>query len=115
MNWLKALARPTAGVGAFLWGGWLVVALLSGVLAPYDPLHSMIPLLSPGAHGPDGSVFWLGTDSLGRDVLSRLIYGARTVVVVATAATVTAYAVGISAGLLAGYFRGKVDAALSFF
>jgi ABC-type dipeptide/oligopeptide/nickel transport system permease subunit len=48
-------------------------------------------------------------------VLSRLIYGARTVVVVATVATLTAYAVGIFTGLLAGYFRGRVDVALSFF
>ena len=113
--WLKALARPTPAIGAFLVGGWLFIALLSHVLAPYDPFHSMVPLLSPGAHGPDGSVFWLGTDSLGRDVLSRLIYGARTVVVVATVATLTAYAVGISTGLLAGYFRGRVDIVLSFF
>jgi ABC-type dipeptide/oligopeptide/nickel transport system permease subunit len=114
MTWLKALARPTAGSGALLVGGWLVIALLSNVLAPYDPFHSMVPLLSPGAHGPSGNVFWLGTDSLGRDVLSRLIYGARTVVVVATVATLTAYVVGIGTGLLAGYFQGRVDTILSF-
>ena len=105
----------TAAIGAVLVGGWLLVALLSHVLAPYDPLHSMVPLMTPGARGPGGAVFWLGTDALGRDVLSRLIYGARTVVVVATAATLTAYAVGISSGLLACYFRGRVDATLSFF
>jgi ABC-type dipeptide/oligopeptide/nickel transport system permease subunit len=114
MTWLEALARPTAGSGALLVGGWLVIALLSNVLAPYDPFHSMVPLLSPGAHGPNGEVFWLGTDSLGRDVLSRLIYGARTVVVVATVATLTAYVAGIGTGLLAGYFRGRVDTILSF-
>src|SRR6185437_5455357 len=102
LNWLKALTQPTAAIGVLLVGGWLVVALLCNVLAPYDPLHSMAPLLSPGAHGPAGNVFWFGTDSLGRDVLSRLIYGARTVVVVATAATLTAYVVGIVTGLLAG-------------
>ena len=113
--WLNALARPTPAIGAMLVGGWLVIAMMSHLLAPYDPFHSMVPLLSPGAHGPLGNVFWLGTDSLGRDVLSRLIYGARTVVVVATAATLTAYAVGISTGLLAGYFRGRVDTILSFF
>ena len=112
--WLEALARPTAASGVILVGGWLVIALLSHALAPYDPLHSMVPLMAPGAHGPGGNVFWLGTDALGRDVLSRLIYGARTVIVVATAATLTAYAVGIVTGLLAGYFRGRVDAALSF-
>lgn len=112
--WLASLARPTAAIGALLVGGWLAIALLSRVLAPYDPLHSMVPLLTPGSRGPAGNIFWLGTDSLGRDVLSRLIYGARTVIVVATVATLTAYAVGIVTGLLAGYFRGRVDAVLSF-
>ena len=111
--WLRPLTRPTSAIGALLVGGWLVVAVLSRVLAPYAPLHSMVPLMTPGAHA-GGNVFWLGTDALGRDVLSRLIYGARTVVVVATVATLTAYAVGIITGLLAGYFRGGVDIALSF-
>jgi ABC-type dipeptide/oligopeptide/nickel transport system permease subunit len=113
--WLTALARPTAAIGAILVCSWLVVAVLSHALAPYDPLHSMVPLMTPGAHGPAGNVFWLGTDALGRDVLSRLIYGARTVIVVATVATLTAYAVGISTGLLAGYFQGRMDVVLSFF
>jgi ABC-type dipeptide/oligopeptide/nickel transport system permease subunit len=113
--WLRALARPTAAIGAILVGAWLVIAVLSHALAPYDPLHSMVPLMTPGAHGPAGNVFWLGTDALGRDVLSRLIYGARTVIVVATVATLTAYAVGISTGLLAGYFQGRMDVVLSFF
>ena len=75
---IAAIARiqgfVTAASGAVLVGGWLFVALLSPALAPYDPLHSMVPLMTPGAHGPEGHVFWLGTDSLGRDVLSRLIY-----------------------------------------
>jgi ABC-type dipeptide/oligopeptide/nickel transport system permease subunit len=112
--WLRRFARPTAAIGVLMVGGWIVVALFSSFLAPYDPLHSMVPLVPPGAHGPDGNTYWLGTDALGRDILSRLIYGARTVVVVATVATLTAYAVGISAGLIAGYFRGRIDAALSF-
>jgi ABC-type dipeptide/oligopeptide/nickel transport system permease subunit len=113
-TWVKALARPTTAIGAILVVGWIVVALLSGLLAPYDPLHSMQPLALPGAHGPGGETFWLGTDSLGRDILSRLIFGARTVVIVATMATLTAYAVGVTAGLVAGYFQGWVDAVLSF-
>jgi peptide/nickel transport system permease protein len=111
---VQALARPTTAVGAILVVGWIVVALLSGMLAPYDPLHSMVPLALPGAHGPGGETFWLGTDPLGRDILSRLIFGARTVVIVATTATLTAYAVGITSGLVAGYFQGWVDAVLSF-
>jgi ABC-type dipeptide/oligopeptide/nickel transport system permease subunit len=113
-GWLQALARPTTAVGATLVAGWILVALLSGSLAPYDPLHSMVALALPGTHGPGGETFWLGTDSLGRDILSRLIFGARTVVIVATTATLTAYAVGVTSGLVAGYFQGWVDAVLSF-
>jgi ABC-type dipeptide/oligopeptide/nickel transport system permease subunit len=113
-TWLQALARPTTAVGAVLVVGWIVVALLSGSLAPFNPLHSMVPLALPGTHGPGGEIFWLGTDSLGRDILSRLIFGARTVVIVATMATLTAYAVGVTSGLVAGYFQGWVDAVLSF-
>lgn len=113
-TWLQALTRPTTAVGAVLVVGWIVVALLSGVLAPYDPLHSMVPLALPGTHGPGGETFWLGTDSLGRDILSRLIFGARTVVIVATMATLTAYALGVTSGLVAGYFQGWADAVLSF-
>src|ERR1700692_4104023 len=107
-TWVKALARPTTAVGAILVVGWIIVALLSGMLAPYDPLHSMQPLALPGAHGPGGETFWLGTDSLGRDILSRLIFGARTVVIVATMATLSAYAVGVTSGLVVGFFQGWV-------
>jgi ABC-type dipeptide/oligopeptide/nickel transport system permease subunit len=113
-SWVKALARPTTAVGAIIVAGWIVVALLSGMLAPYDPLHSMVPLALPGTHGPGGETFLLGTDSLGRDILSRLIVGARTVVIVATMATLTAYVVGVTTGLVAGYYQGWVDAILSF-
>ncbi|GGF12425.1 peptide ABC transporter permease [Aliidongia dinghuensis] len=111
---LAALARPTVLVGVVLVGIWIVCALFAGVLAPYDPLQSQMPLVPPGGAAPDGHRFWLGTDLLGRDILSRLIYGARTVVIWAGLATATAYIVGIAGGLVAGYYRGRVDAALSF-
>jgi ABC-type dipeptide/oligopeptide/nickel transport system permease subunit len=112
--WLIRLKRPTAAIGAALVGMWLVVALLAPLLAPFDPLRTIQPLTPPGGHGPGGVVFWLGTDYLGRDILSRLLYGARSVVVLATTATMTAYLVGICGGLAAGYFRGWWDAGLSF-
>src|SRR5262249_60577843 len=60
-----------------------------------------------------GGVFLLGTDHLGRDILSRILYGARTVLVYAPLATGCAYAVGITMGLVAGYKRGWLDALLS--
>jgi len=112
--WLRAVQRPTVAIGGSLVLFWIVVALFANLLAPLDPLRSVQPLAAPGGHAPDGTIFWLGTDYLGRDILSRLLYGARSVVVLATAATLTAYAVGITAGLVAGYLRGRVDAALSF-
>jgi ABC-type dipeptide/oligopeptide/nickel transport system permease subunit len=111
--WLRPLRHPLVAIGGFLVGGWIFVAMFAGLLAPYDPLRSIIALAPPGAHGPNGETFWLGTDFLGRDILSRLIYGARPVVILSTVATLTAYAVGIAGGLAAGYFRGRTDAILS--
>ncbi len=113
MNRLKSLRHPLVAIGVILVGGWIVIALFAPWLAPHDPLKSVVPLASPGSHGPHGETFWLGTDFLGRDILSRLIYGARPVVMLSTLATLTAYAVGIAGGLAAGYFKGWVDTALS--
>jgi len=111
---MDRLSRPTVWIGGGLVVLWVLVALLAPVLAPFDPLKSMTPLAPPGAPAPGGGVFWLGSDLLGRDILSRVIYGARPVVTLALAATCTAYAVGVSAGLAAGYFGGWIDGGLSF-
>jgi peptide/nickel transport system permease protein len=108
------LSNPVILIGGFLTIGWLLVAILAPLLAPYDPIKTILPLAKPGAADPAGDVFWLGTDKLGRDILSRLIYGARTVVVFSTLATVTAYIVGVVLGLIAGYWRGWIDAVLSY-
>lgn len=112
---LKAyLCHPMVLIGGGISLAWLLIALLAPLIAPYDPLRMLKPLAQPLTPDPAGGMFWLGTDLVGRDILSRLIYGARTVVVYATLATLTAYAVGISAGLAAGYQRGRTDMVLSF-
>ena len=108
------LSNPVILIGGFLTIGWLLVAILAPLLAPYDPIKTLLPLAKPGASDKAGDVFWLGTDKLGRDILSRLIYGARTVVIFSTLATVTAYIVGVVLGLIAGYWRGWGDAVLSY-
>jgi ABC-type dipeptide/oligopeptide/nickel transport system permease subunit len=113
LRFLRPLRHPLVATGVSLVGGWIAVALFAPLLAPHDPFRSIAPLLPPGAHGPHGETFWLGTDFLGRDILSRLIYGARPVVMLSTFATLTAYAVGIAGGLSAGYFRGPTDTILS--
>ena len=101
--------KPGLAVGALVVLAWLLVALLAPVLAPRDPLLSYTPLLEPGTTG-----FPLGTDLLGRDILSRLVWGARPVIFLSLVATLTAYAIGVTAGLVAGYKRGLVDSLLSF-
>jgi ABC-type dipeptide/oligopeptide/nickel transport system permease subunit len=104
-------------VGGGLIAFWVVIAIMPGWLAPFDPLQNMVPLQKPLAAVPEalgGGVFWLGTDLLGRDILSRIIYGARQVLIYAPLATFCAYLVGVPMGLAAGYKRGWVDDVLSF-
>ncbi len=106
-------ASPLAAAGAGIVLFWVLVALLADVLAPYPPNRQMLPFAAPGAVAPDGGTFWLGADHLGRDLLSRLIHGARRVLVWAPLATLCAYLVGVTLGLLAGYYRGWLDDLLS--
>ncbi len=115
-RWLKGvLTSPPALIGGLVTLLWLVVGAFAPLISPLDPLTSYVPIQPPGTPASDGSAtFWLGTDLLGRDVLSRLIWGTRTVLVWASIATAAAFVVGIAAGLVAGYYRGRVDAILSF-
>ena len=92
---------------------WVVVALLAPIISPYDPLAIQTPFAKPGSPAPDGGVFWLGAHHLGRDVLSRVAWGSRTVLIYAPLATFCAYLVGIIMGLMAGYQRGWIDILLS--
>lgn len=92
---------------------WVMVALLAPWLAPFEPNVQIVPFAPPGTAAPDGGTFWLGTDHLGRDILSRIIFGARRVLFFAPIATGAAYAVGVTMGLAAGYLRGWVDDVLS--
>jgi peptide/nickel transport system permease protein len=101
-------------VGAFLVLFWVIVAILAPLLAPFDPNSSIQPFAKPGMVAAKGAgTFWLGTDHIGRDIMSRIIWGSRTVLIYAPLATLSAYTVGILMGLLAGYRRGWVDDVLS--
>ena len=82
----------------------VAVAFLGRYVAPHDPTAPVgTPLTGPS------SAAHLGTDFLGRDVLTRLLYGGRSVIGLAAAATILAYAVGLAIGLVAGYSRSKID------
>src|ERR1700683_2482773 len=92
----RSLRSPKVLVALGMVFGILMCALFAGVLAPHDPAEQdLLAILTPPAwtHGGDPS-FLLGTDSLGRDVLSRLIYGARTAIIVALFASLGAMIIG---------------------
>ena len=101
-------------IGAGLILFWVLVALFAPLLAPHDPLAILQPFAKPGTvHAATGTTLWLGADNLGRDILSRIVWGSRTVLIYAPLATFCAYAVGIMMGLAAGYYRGWWDTVLS--
>jgi peptide/nickel transport system permease protein len=107
---MRILTRSKTFIaGAIILLIWIVCAIFGSVIAPYsayttDPLNS---LLAPSASHP------FGTDTLGRDVLSRVIVGARDILIVAPLATLLGTVIGTALGLVTGYFRGAVDDVLS--
>ena len=109
--------RPTTRGAAILLGIMVALALLAPVIAPQNP-HDLASLsvmdnrLPPGETGMNGLTYWLGTDSQGRDMLSAILYGLRTSLMVGLTATLGALFIGISAGLVAAQFGGVVDAVI---
>lgn len=101
----RVVRNRAAVVGGTVVGIFIVVALLAPALSPYDPLKGR---LGDRLHAPS-AVHWLGTDELGRDVLSRVLHGARITVQIQVAAVGLALVVGTALGLLAGYAGRSVD------
>jgi ABC-type dipeptide/oligopeptide/nickel transport system permease subunit len=94
------------GLAVFL--AMVIMALFAGALAPYDPVAQGA---GPALAGPSRA-HWAGTDSFGRDMLSRIIYGARIALAVGIVAVLLAMVVGVTLGLVAGYYGGVVDAVI---
>lgn len=101
----RFLRNRAAGVGAMIVCIMIVLALAAPLLAPYNPLRQD---LIANLQGPSGA-HWFGTDNLGRDVLSRIIYGGRITIPVALLGVLIALIVGIPLGLLSGYYTGAID------
>ena len=89
----------------------LVVAIFGPAIAPMDPNRQniMLRLAAPMADGPNDQIFLMGSDALGRDAFSRLLYGARVSLLVGVAAILVGGTLGVSAGLVSGYFGGWID------
>ena len=111
--WARRLSLLTESKPALIGAGlvlfWVLAAVLAPVIAPYSPNANDMAAL---AHPTPSSTHWLGTDHLGRDVLSRVLWGARTVLTVAPLAVLGAALLGSLLGLTAGYYRGWTDLAV---
>jgi len=107
----RLVRRRTALFGAIVVLGVLLAAALAPLVAPFDPLEQDIGqrLKEPCRQDAQGRVHPLGTDHLGRDILSRIVFGARIALVVGLAAVLISGVLGMLIGLLAGYFGGRVD------
>jgi len=104
---LAALKRPMAVIGLVFVALHLGLALLSPWIAPFDPTE----LVGGRAQAPDNE-FWMGTDVLGRDFLSRLLYGGRLALLVSFTGVVIAVGAGSIAGIAAAYLGGTFDAVM---
>jgi len=110
----KFRQRKTAVIGLVILVGLIATAVFAPLLAPYDPEDQDLRnrLKPPGTSDADGKVHILGTDHLGRDVLSRSIYGARLSLSVGVSAVLIGGTIGLVVGLMSGYSDGPVDAIL---
>jgi peptide/nickel transport system permease protein len=107
--WRLLLGRPAFDVGAAMLLFWIICAVFGTAIAPHSPLAQQLL----GANKPPSAAHWFGTDSLGRDVLSRVIVGARTILIIAPLATILGTVLGTALGLALGYLRGIVDTLVS--
>jgi peptide/nickel transport system permease protein len=105
----RLFARKGAVVGLFVITAFVVLALLAPWIVPYDPIATSWALVRK----PPSALHWFGTDDLGRDILSRVIFGARASLVAGAISVGIALSVGVPFGLLAGYRGGFLDALIS--
>jgi len=106
--WLRREAPRSLLVGLALTMAWIIAAALAPLLTPFDPVK--IDVLN-ALQAPSGTHL-LGTDSVGRDVLTRILYGARMDLVMALAGVAGPFILGTTIGLVAGYSGGWLDAVL---
>jgi peptide/nickel transport system permease protein len=105
--WRRFRRNRAALFGLVVIGGLVLAALLAGVLATHDPFK-----VSQEPFQPPGGRYFMGTDNLGRDLWSGVVYGARVSLLVGFLAALTATAIGVTVGAVAGFYGGRIDAVL---
>jgi peptide/nickel transport system permease protein len=108
LGWIKFSENRLAMIGLSIVIGLILVTIFAPLLAPYDPLAADLA----NRIQPPSTDHWFGTDQLGRDILSRLIYGAQYTLLIVGLVAITAAPLGLLVGTAAGYFGGWVDATL---
>lgn len=103
--WRLLLDRPTFVIGAAILLFWIVCAVFGTAIAPHNPLAQQLL----ATNMPPSAAHWFGTDQLGRDVFSRVLVGARTILIIAPLATLLGTVLGTALGLALGYLGGIVD------
>ncbi len=104
-NFSVVFRSPVAVVGLAIVAFWVFVAVFAPIVSPHDPLAQDSSAMNQGP----SATYPLGTDNMGRDILSRLAYGSRTILLLAPIAVFCSVAVGTFLGLVGGYFGGVID------
>jgi peptide/nickel transport system permease protein len=112
---VSAAPKPTRrkhGLGLWLPVAWISVIVVGSLLAPWLPLKPNEKTLGKAGLMPN-SKFWLGTDQIGRDIFSRVLWGGRVALAVGVVSVISAMVVGGALGLFAGFYRGRLEAVLN--
>jgi len=107
--WRELRKNPAASTAAVIVGLYVLVAVIGPLIAPHPPNETALVdrLQAPSQE------HWMGTDGLGRDILSRCIYGARVSILIGFLSVTLCVVVGVGMGLMAGYYRGRLDSVFS--
>ena len=108
--WRRFARNRGAVIGAVVLIGWVVIAVLAPWLAPHDPVE-----ISLVGRQPPGGDYLLGTDRLGRDILSRIMYGARISLLIGIVSVAIGLSAGTLLGLVAGYYGGRLETVIMRF
>ena len=107
--WFRLRRNPGAIAGFALVSAFILIAILAPLIAPHKPLDQNLLLVANGCCPGPSWHHWLGVDQLGRDELSRLIYGTRFSLLIGVVAVTVGLSIGVTLGAIAGYFGGWID------
>src|SRR3954447_13391036 len=110
--WRRLRRNPSAITGMVIVGSFVVLAVFAPLIAPFDPREQNLSLIANGCCPGPSSEHWFGVDQLGRDELSRVIYGARISLIIGLVAVTAGLSVGLVLGGIAGYAGGVVDSVI---